>query len=1194
MERETIIDLITAFFDPLVESAQSSEKAVALVRELGYEPPASAGAFTDLAVPLETLYTLLEELELLDEVADRAEYIDKATEIFKVVIEVLAAITSCADALASDVEWAAVFNDADSIKEFVSRLFDYLVIGLLKREYEPIYRGLLLIGLVKETDVDHSSDPYRVSHKLLEVQWDQVPGMITNSIEVLKELYGWGTDLIDYALLFSRLRYFALSLGVLSYLDAPHEAAAAAFDGLVAVDGLSVIDEPESEILRIPFYPGDDEDAVGCEVYPLVEAGGGNGNVIAFGIGFYLSPGIEHTLDLTDDVHLELSVQSELDTGFGIIIRPNEPPQFVSSLFQNGPVSFIDSQIVNVRLNFTFEPSFGKLVSLRAAEGSRFEIGSGSLALGLEKMKSSRFFIEGDLKDVLIELKTEGADGFISKLLPAEGITANFDFGVGFSSDSGFTFRGSGSVEVTIPIHEKIGPIKIETIYLAINIDGNIEIILAISAGANIGPVSASIERIGIVLPIQFPSEGDGNLGPLDVKTPCFLPPQGAGFAIDGEVVVGGGFLDFDDQNRRYSGILALQLSDIGITAIGLITTRMPDGSDGFSMLVSICITFDPPIQIYMGFTLAGVGGLIGVNRTMETEVLQEGVKKGTIDSILFPDPASVIANASRIISDMRSVFPPEEGRFVIGPMIRIGWGTPTIISGDIGIFLEVPEPVRIALMGQVEMALPDPENETVGIHIDILGILDTKKKELSFQASIYGSSFRAFKLHGDCAFFLRWGSNQEFALSIGGFHPSFTPPPPRIIFSDLKRLGVTINYGPVVQLQCAGYMALTPNSLQFGARVEIFVGVEEVDAGISGFLSFDGLIYFSPFSFEVNMGGGLAISVGPVTLADIRVSQTLAGPTPWNIRGTATVKILFVDVDCGFNITWGQGNPAIQEAVNPWPRLKEAFERAESWGSRLPASASMVEALRQIEEEQVASTDVGDEAVPAPIVVHPAGTLEVRQNVVPLEMTLDKFGNAPVCEFNRFRIDDIHTKELDSLDLTSVDEFFSRGQYEDLTNDQRLSTPSYEKMPGGAETGSSNCIKFTGDGYSQKVGYESIVIKSDRTAETIDEAGTLEWSKKGQILASGNAARRCALRNRGKAKFTARGQSMVETQEENYFIVDCDSLQTIDVDSLVDAPESGFNRTQADQALDQQVALHPDQAGKLMVVPEYEVEELV
>jgi hypothetical protein len=91
------------------------------------------------------------------------------------------------------------------------------------------------------------------------------------------------------------------------------------------------------------------------------------------------------------------------------------------------------------------------------------------------------------------------------------------------------------------------------------------------------------------------------------------------------------------------------------------------------------------------------VGGLLGLNRTVELDALQVGVRDGTLNSILFP--TDVVANAPRIISDLKRVFPPHDDRFLIGPMGKLGWGTPTLVSVEMGLLLEIPRPA-FAIIG--------------------------------------------------------------------------------------------------------------------------------------------------------------------------------------------------------------------------------------------------------------------------------------------------------------------------------------------------------------------------------------------------------------------------------------------------------------------------------------------------------------
>ena len=61
-----------------------------------------------------------------------------------------------------------------------------------------------------------------------------------------------------------------------------------------------------------------------------------------------------------------------------------------------------------------------------------------------------------------------------------------------------------------------------------------------------------------------------------------FKPPRGAGLSIDAGVVKGGGYLYFDPDKGEYAGVAELSIAEIvSVKAIGLITTKMPDGTPG-------------------------------------------------------------------------------------------------------------------------------------------------------------------------------------------------------------------------------------------------------------------------------------------------------------------------------------------------------------------------------------------------------------------------------------------------------------------------------------------------------------------------------------------------------------------------------------------------------------------------------------
>jgi hypothetical protein len=146
---------------------------------------------------------------------------------------------------------------------------------------------------------------------------------------------------------------------------------------------------------------------------------------------------------------------------------------------------------------------------------------------------------------------------------------------------------------------------------------------LSVALGVTLGPISASVDRVGMQGLLSFPDSG-GNLGAADLSIK-FKPPNGLGISIDAGVLAGGGYLSFDPAKGQYAGVLDAALLDvIQIKIIGLLDTQNPDGSPGYSLL--LIITFDfPPIQLSFGFTLTGVGGLVGVNRTTSKDGLHAG-----------------------------------------------------------------------------------------------------------------------------------------------------------------------------------------------------------------------------------------------------------------------------------------------------------------------------------------------------------------------------------------------------------------------------------------------------------------------------------------------------------------------------------------------------------------------------------------
>ncbi|MBK6715369.1 MAG: hypothetical protein IPG57_09810 [Burkholderiales bacterium] len=201
----------------------------------------------------------------------------------------------------------------------------------------------------------------------------------------------------------------------------------------------------------------------------------------------------------------------------------------------------------------------------------------------------------------------------------------------------------------------------------------------------------------------------------------------------------GGGDLFFNQTEEQYGGIVQLSIKKkIALSAIALITTRLPSlppGQKGFSLLLIITAEF-PPLPLGFGFTLNGIGGLIGINRTMMLEPLRNSVRDRSIEGILFPQ--NPLANASSLVASLQRIFPPAEGRYVFGPMVKVGWGPTQLITIEAALILELPSPLRLVLLGRMRAVLPDKVAPVVDLRLDVVGVLDFDRGEASIDASFY------------------------------------------------------------------------------------------------------------------------------------------------------------------------------------------------------------------------------------------------------------------------------------------------------------------------------------------------------------------------------------------------------------------------------------------------------------------------
>jgi hypothetical protein len=1128
---------------PLEERIVSGE-ILELFAELGIRFPDSLAndpqfgtALADAIARLKTVPNLI--IALIDQIEaeNYAGAVGTAIDLTEVIVQLILDI----DAIADAVEAAAPFPGID-VGEFVANLsrnlVDYLVVNYIESNTPTVAAVLEFIAVVeREPQNVGSVNPVKPPYIKKGIHLDELTSAFSDPMAHFRKLYAWGQDDFDGTLFLAKLNKIMLSLGLPVVLDTsttPHRLEILFFQLSAKTDllppGLQLL-------LKYVFTVGG--------TYRLIHD------------GWRAEAGIQATIPVEAGLVLEPS--------WKVTIIPPVPGTIQGEVFG--------------RWIATPQQGHDTIILLGQEGAGRLEIGEFraearvDLSYDLAINRAiSELVIEGELKGGRIVVDATKGDGFLSKILPGTRIQADFAMLMGMSSSRGFYFTGSSALEIRLPVHIAIGPISLEGLTLTLKIAQNQStgvLELPISLGADIkaelGPLVAVVQNMGLTAKFSFPKDNSGNLGGSAQLDFTFKPPNGVGLSIDAGGIKGAGFLYLDFDKGEYIGALELEFQGMfSLKAVGLINTKMPDGSNGFALLIIIVAEFSP-IQLGFGFSLNGVGGLLGLNRTVRLDVLRTGVKTGALNSVLFPD--DVVANITRIVSDLKQIFPIETGHFLIGPMAKIGWGS-SILTLELGLLLDIPRPI-FAILGVLRLTLPTEDAPVLKLQVNFLGVVDFENQYISFDASLFDSKLLIFTITGDMALRINWGAKALFIMSVGGFHPAFKDAPADL--QHMTRLTIALLSGdnPRVTIQC--YFAVTSNTVQFGAKAELYA--EAAGFSVHGYIGFDVLFQFDPFHFVAELYAGVELKHGSSTIMSLKLRGALSGPEPWDVRGEASFSVLFFEVSVGFHETWGNDPNALpKETEDVRALLVAQIGDDRNWRALVPDNNHLHVTVKKIETEAAA------------IVVHPFGTLTFSESAVPLNYTIDKFGQKAPLDDKRFALTNVHTGTTD-LPTTPVKDRFAPAQFKAMKDSEKLGAPSFQMMESGiALSGTANVT--TPAPINKNVDYEVSYLRGKERNKKLVHAGKRGLSKVRFMTGrKAGAASNSAISAKNTLQ-SALAPTGVETPDEQYLVASTTDMKPHD------AAWRAGSYAEARQQYDTLVAEQPALAGRLQVLSTLEVDD--
>jgi hypothetical protein len=925
---------------------------------------------------------------------------------------------------------------------FTDELLDGLIGGYLET-YRPVLASILAtVGVVEHEFVDTQGAPGRVDYLRRRIQLDRLADALTDPLAYLTEISAWADAgvALDTERLFGVLTQIT---GLLGIAAEQHEPPPALLDAYYALDNPARPTVRELRFLLVDVESGGNRLTASLCVLPIPADGPS-----AVPGGLVVSVTIETVGEPPGTAISPYSVgllgAFAADRAARLEIRPADRRVVLSP-----PAATVDAAV-----ELSTIP--GRSVLLLGSWYSHHLRTDGW---------TLRLTVTGPVEnpELRVELALRGAalvldgdfDGFLTELTGGRRPPIAFDTAVVWSSQTGLQFRGGAGLALEIPLSIDVGPVRLDRLDLAIRAVLGAAPALAAEArlagGVTLDPFSASVEGIGVGADLLVRGEGAGpappaavDLGPIAVGF-RFLPPSGLGLSVDAAAITGGGFIGFDEPTGRYTGQLQLSLGNIGVDAVGLLDTRLPGGAQGFALLVLLRASF-PPIQIGFGFALSSVGGLLALNRRVDVDALRSRMASGTAGRILAPEDP--VRNAPVLLSDLAAVFPPAKGVVVVGPTLQLLWVD--LVRFDVGLFFELPGPTKVVVLGSARAVIENPSGGRpyLQLRLDILGVADLAKQTLEFDAVLIDSNLlEILELTGGAAFRLSTGAEPYLVLTVGGFHPAYSPAP--LVFpASLTRVAMTRGT-PTDDLyfRFEGYFAITTNSLQFGASVEVIANAGSFN--IRGFLGFDALIRFQPFHFSFTISASVKVRWKGRTLAGLELRGELSGPGPVVFRGKVCIELLFFDICFEETFTLGSLVPPVVIAI--------ASAVAELL-AELVKPANLRAAGAADPFVAVAPAEAG---ISLPV-VSPVGQLVWSQERAPLDLLLQRFEGAPLTT--------PETVSATGPQVTGPDEdWFAPGGFAELSDADALNRRAFERLHGGVRLG----VAGTDDGPSAEIDVE-------------------------------------------------------------------------------------------------------------------------
>jgi hypothetical protein len=279
-----------------------------------------------------------------------------------------------------------------------------------------------------------------------------------------------------------------------------------------------------------------------------------------------------------------------------------------------------------------------------------------------------------------------------------------------------------------------------------------------------------------------------------------------------------------------------------------------------------------------------------------------------------------------------------------------------------------------------------------------------------------------------------------------------------------------------------------------------------------------------------------------------------------------------FLTVKIRFNKQFGETRNTTLPDVAVLPLLTQALSARDNWTEEKPADRHRLESLRALPT-----------GAAVPVRVHPVGTVAISQKVVPLGITIDRIGAQRPADARTFAIDQLTVNGDAQSAPPPAEESFAPAQFFDLSDADKLASPSFKTFPSGVRVGNANRLR-TGYAAAREVKYELKYIDSARDRAQpragglfdVDNVAFNQWTRQGATAKS-----ELSFAHRRRSALAPEEVGMVQ---ESFAVVHAGTLRLVSDDSIAGTEFAARRRKDA------LIAADPTLRGSLQVVPLFEL----